>query len=77
MNFLIFRYFSRFFLNFSKILTKFSGFSELKIDFLDIYKCTGDAAQSGASDQSRSMIKGGRMTWRNVERPIARLNRDR
>ena len=54
MNFLSFRgffiFFSKFFLN----------FSELKINFSDFYKCAGDVAQSGASDQSPIDDQAGR-----------------
>ena len=43
MNFLIFRDFSKFFLNFSEFL--------FLLDFLDNLKCAGDVSQSGASDR--------------------------
>ena len=55
INFLIFRDFSRIFLNFSEFFMNFLGFLELKIKFSNfsyIYKCVGDVAQSGASNQS-------------------------
>ena len=63
MNFLIFRDFFGFF---SEFLMNSSGFFriknqifKLKIKFLDIYKCAGDVAQSGASHRVAINDQGG------------------
>ena len=60
LNFLIleiFWIFSEFLMNFKQI---FQEFFELKIEFLDFYKCASDVAQSGAFDQIGINDQGGR-----------------
>ena len=53
------------------------NFSIKKINFFEFNKNASDVTQSGASNQSRSMIKGEMWRGATMGRPIARSNHDR